>query len=718
MSFTTADGLAHNHVSAILPDRDGHLWFSTWGGGVSRYDGATFTTYTKRDGLGDDYVFWIVQDREGDLWFATVGGGVSRYDGDTFTTYTTEDGLAEDRVYSLLEDRDGHLWFGTHTGGVSRFDGKSFTTFTTQDGLAANYVCSGIQSRDGHLWFINWGGGVSRFDGHSWSVLTAEDGLASNGVVSALQDRAGQIWFSTQAGLTRYRPPSPSPPPVFVDAVVADRRYEDPSRLAVPSSANLLHFEFHGMSLKTRPEAMLYRYRLAGRDSTWRTTHAQQVEYEDLPWGSYTFEVVAVDRDLTYSAEPAVVTVRVRPPYERQGWLSALSLAVAAITWQAWRLVRRNTALNTANRVLRDEMETRARVERERSQLDEQLRRLRYLFRLRSALAGARSNDGVVEQAAACLLEVLAASPPGSVRMELDDRSWSFGEPGYESQVCYERPLTWGDRQRGRLRETCGIELSESQERTLLDETAGHLAATLEARELEEQLLLSSRLASLGRMAAGVAHEINNPLAGLRSCLRRIAKAPDNVSQIQSYTTMMVDAVDRIGNIARGMLNLAHPERLVEEPLQVPDAVRDALALAEHQLRRNGIELETELADDLPRVRGDRDRLGQVFLNLILNAVDAMPSGGRLSISCGRHGEQIATRVKDTGSGIPETDLAKVFDPFYTTKSVGEGTGLGLSIAHGIVDKHGGRIDVSSHSGEGTEFTVVLPAIQPKADPA
>ena len=198
-TFNTEDGLVDNAVRSIVEDREGDLWFGT-DGGLSRYDGETFTNYTTEDGLSDNNIFSIAEDREGDLWFGTFGGGVSRYDGEIFTNYTTENGLADDRVLSIVEDRGGHLWFGTNGGGVSRYDGEMFTNYTTKDGLADNNIFSIVEDREGDLWFGTFGEGVSRYDGETFTTYTTEEGLAHNWIPSILADREGGLWFGTQGG--------------------------------------------------------------------------------------------------------------------------------------------------------------------------------------------------------------------------------------------------------------------------------------------------------------------------------------------------------------------------------------------------------------------------------------------------------------------------------------------------------------------------------------
>ncbi len=149
-----------------------------------------------------------------------------------------------------------------------------FINFTTKDGLADNQVVSISQDLQGHIWFGTMSDGVSRYDGRSFQAMSRRDGLASNTIRSILQDREGSIWFGTPGcGVTRYRPLAPSPPPVSIHTVVADRRYQGMSELALPSTVGLIAFEFGAQSFKTRPEAMVYRYRLRGYGEDWKTTH-------------------------------------------------------------------------------------------------------------------------------------------------------------------------------------------------------------------------------------------------------------------------------------------------------------------------------------------------------------------------------------------------------------------------------------------------------------
>ena len=287
------------------------------------------------------------------MWFG--GFGVVRATDDTNEVFgAAQLGLEGELVWTIIEDRKGHLWFGTRANGVSRYDGQTFTPFTTEDGLGHNSLRSMLEDRQGHLWFGTDAGVVSRYDGQTFQTLTREDGLTGHSVRAIHQDGAGCMWFVTYGGVNRFCPPSPTAPPVVVDAVIADRRYEDRAELALPSTVGLVTFEFHGTSMKTRPGGMVYRYRLNGHDPDWQITGEQHADYEDITTGDYSFEVVAVDRDLVYSVAPAKLRLTVHPPYGAYALWSALVIALGLVAWQTARVVRRDQRLVTANRQIEE----------------------------------------------------------------------------------------------------------------------------------------------------------------------------------------------------------------------------------------------------------------------------------------------------------------------------------------------------------------------------
>ena len=231
---------------------------------------------------------------------------------------------------------------------------------------------------------------------------------------------------------------------------------------------------------------------------------------------------------------------------------------------------------------------------------------------------------------------------------------------------------------------------------------------------LEEQLQISEKMASIGLLAAGVAHEVNTPLTGISSFTQMLLEGADP----EDPRTRLLEKIERqtfrAAKIVNGLLTLARPAAAGagdRGPVDLNTVVNDVLSLLEHQFALHRVKVRRDLAPNAVMVVGMEHKLQQVFLNLFLNAKDAMPRGGWLSIATRRDGDRAVVEVADTGSGIPSEYLARIYDPFFTTKAIGQGTGLGLSISYGIVREHDGSIDCHSAIGQGTRFTVTLPAV-------
>jgi two-component system, NtrC family, sensor kinase len=236
-------------------------------------------------------------------------------------------------------------------------------------------------------------------------------------------------------------------------------------------------------------------------------------------------------------------------------------------------------------------------------------------------------------------------------------------------------------------------------------------------KELEyhqEQLLQSGKIAAIGTLTAGIAHELNNPINNIMLTAEFIKEDLSQLSQ-EDGEEMIQDILvqaQRASEIVRNLLDFSRAEQPEREPLDIAQILRDTVKLVQNQVTLSGVELEWDLPANLPTVNGDPKTLQQVFLNLFINAIQAMKEGGTLTIRArqgGEDGQELLVEVADTGSGIDPEDLSHVFEPFFTTKEVGRGTGLGLSVSYGIVRKHGGHIEVKSQKGAGSTFTVVLP---------
>ena len=243
-------------------------------------------------------------------------------------------------------------------------------------------------------------------------------------------------------------------------------------------------------------------------------------------------------------------------------------------------------------------------------------------------------------------------------------------------------------------------------------------------RRLEQQLIRSDKLASLGTLVAGIAHEINNPLgiiAGYSEALLDRAHEPalsgvKGFEDFPEYLRTIHSEIFRCKGILKSLLEFARPSGGTFREIDINEIIKEVLLLLQHRTSRLQHTLSLTLNRDLPKISADAGSLRQLLMNLLLNAIYFTPEGGSISITTGPDGEEPASgvrlEVRDTGAGIPADQIGKVFDPFFTTKPVGEGTGLGLTICHRIVEEHGGTIDVESEPGKGTTFIIKLPAIK------
>ena len=228
-----------------------------------------------------------------------------------------------------------------------------------------------------------------------------------------------------------------------------------------------------------------------------------------------------------------------------------------------------------------------------------------------------------------------------------------------------------------------------------------------------QQVSRAEKMASIGRLAAGVAHEINNPLTGVLTFAHLLRQKPHMGQEDHEDLDLIIHETTRAAEIVRGLLDFARERPTMMEPLDLNDVVRRTVRLIANQKKFEHIAIEEALQNDLPEVCGDMNQLQQVLLNLALNACVAMPNGGHLTIATKAGDGRVLMSVTDTGCGIKEELLEKIFEPFFTTQPVGKGTGLGLSVTFGIVEQHGGTLEVHSQEGQGSTFTISLPALVP-----
>lgn len=303
------------------------------------------------------------------------------------------------------------------------------------------------------------------------------------------------------------------------------------------------------------------------------------------------------------------------------------------------------------------------------------------------------------------------------------DTALQFGSAETLAQISQD--FSEGSEAIERKNQQIGEKHLENTYAAVRDDEDNYLGTVLVSRDvtdrkrMEQQLIFSEKMAAIGELAAGVAHEINNPLDGLLNCILRIQRNPKNIEQTQEYLGLMEEAIRRIEATIGKLLDFSRPHELTLTAINLNDVVNETIGLIEYGASEKGVKIEIDFRDQIALIHGDKHLLEQVVLNLALNAITAMPDGGTLLFQTGEINLDaligkpiIYVKVIDTGIGISESVQDRIFDPFYTTQITEKGTGLGLSVSDRIVRQHQGVIEVESEEGHGSTFTVKLPIAQ------
>ena len=259
-----------------------------------------------------------------------------------------------------------------------------------------------------------------------------------------------------------------------------------------------------------------------------------------------------------------------------------------------------------------------------------------------------------------------------------------------------------------------GLSVRRRDEIAILQQSFYRMVKNLKADEEERErtrknLFFTEKMAAIGKLTAGLTHEINNPLGGILNCIYHFKKGEQSAEQRQVYLDLMEDGVRRIQRRVTNLLEYARNPSLERSATDFRTLIARTLALLDYQIKKNRISVEEEMPEALPPVEIDKDQMGQVLLNILLNAVQAMPDGGILRINVQILAERLVVTISDTGEGISDEILFKVFDPFFTTKKKGQGTGLGLWLSQKIIEQHGGTIHMMSREKQGATVQIVIP---------
>lgn len=738
INYSSQNGLAGNNIFAIHQDKNGDLWFGNHGNGISILTPNGFRYLNSQNGLVSDKIWDILTDRQGITWIAT-SDGVSQYNAsqNRFEHLTQENGLSSSNVITLCEDRFGRIWMGTARTGIIVLDKSSgkrhFTSFTIENGLSNNTIYTLFEASDSTIWCgtetglckIKITGSLADC---SWEILPF---LSRTSIWSFYEDRNKNMWIGTNNfGLARVSPDNEITYYTEEDGLCDNTIYliqpDQDDIIWIGTNDGIDRLYFDGPVL-VRNKHYGLPVGLANLETNMNSCLLDKS-------GKFWFGTVSG----VSGFDPKTDFVNIIPP------LVHIENIIAGdykfLSPQTCRLNYKNNHVTFNYRGLsfRNEAQVLYQYKLEGVDNDWQpttsltqvqytnLSPGEYIFQVKAA-----NSDEIWSSYAAKATVIIL--PP-----------W-FGTWWFHALLALSTILVIFGIHRWRIHD---IKSTNRQLEKKVRERTLKLENTLKRQhELEFQLFQSTKMATLGQLSASITHEINNPIAYVINNMfiikknmmkvfhffdatnNFLTKIPNPIKfqqfideiktlkkeeKLENKITVILDAIEknniglgRVQTIIESLKTFTRIDRSAFELEDIHQCIESALEILQPQYR-DKIEIIRKYGNLSPTICLP-DQLSQVFINLLNNAIQSIERQGRIEIRTKTIQKQLVIEIEDNGHGIPPKILEKIFDPFFTTKATGEGMGLGLGICQGIIEKHHGKIEVTSKVGQGSLFKITLP---------
>jgi PAS domain S-box-containing protein len=759
-------GLSSNHVSSIYEDRFGVLWVGTTKGGLNKFnrEKRKFISYQKNlkdpNSINSNLLLSIHEDwLSGKLWIGT-NKGLNQFDRDIekfvkfYNIPNDTKSLSGDFINCIYEDVSGSLWIGT-SGGLNKFDRseKTFTHYRKKDGLADNMVCGILEDKRGNLW-ISTKNGISRFNPKTrcFKNYDVRDGLREIEFSrnACFKGKGGVMFFGTVRGVTAFQPDIIKDeiyiPPVvisnfqiFHESVLEDEKTSEKRTIVEPEEIELAYndyvflFEFASLDY-TDPQRNKYAYMMEGIDTDWRYLgHKRTLTFINLPPNKYILRVKATNSGGIWNKKGISVKITILPPYWQTWWfrlilvIALLSAIYLIVQIRLYTIRKRNVELEKINLKLKNQIAVRKRAENMLRESEEKHRTL-----VESIEEGifTLDSDGIFS-----FINNTAALQLGGLQLPdiLGKSIWDIlPKQKAEEYMTYIRKVISSGKgqafnfmlkENGQERHY-SISVQPVKDSSKETKLALNISADItDQRQLEEQLRQSQKMEAIGKLAGGIAHDFNNLIAIIHGYSKLMLLDIDEDKTSFENVKEIDKACERAESLTSQLLTFSRRQILTPKLMDLNDFIRETEKMLKRLIRED-IKLQTKLDQELSDIYADPGQIGQAIMNLVVNARDAMPEGGKVNIetknitinkeSTKLHahinpGSYVMLSVSDTGIGMGKDVQERIFEPFFTTKKKGKGTGLGLSTVFGIVKQSNGYIWVDSELNHGTTFNIYLP---------
>jgi PAS domain S-box-containing protein len=726
IEVSAPDRLTNHVVTAIVPAKNGPLWIA-YSDGLDRVADGQVRRFTTADGLSSNSVLSAYEDRRGVLWVETTKG-IDRLKNDRFVTVLTADSFpTEAGRFGFGEDRFGHL-FAFGPAGAS---------FHIQEDRAVRLNgaprITGMAQSPENLWFC--GDGIYRATPDSlqkwehqrdappeYTLFNRADGMNSTQCSGGFRNMAvtndGRLWVATEQGIamlefSRLRH-TDRKPAIFIEKIVIGKTVQAPGReLILPAGTNHVELHFDTIELASS-EAIRLQYRLDGVDREWLDADSSATAvYSGIPPGTHQFHVRASNSDGVWDQAGIVYNVTQKPYFYETTWFRLSALAVIGLLVASiyrWRVYQ----LKCQEKKLRDVVETIPTM----------------TFTALSDGSNTFANKRWTEYTGLSVEETSRAGWQRAIHPEdlaHHSEKWriSVGTGQvFEDEARYRRAADGEYRwflvrgvplrdQHGNIVKWYGT-LTDIEDRKCAEQEREKL------RQLEADLAHINRVNRMGELVASISHELAQPITATtnhaKASLRWLQRDPPDLTQVRKGTERIVEAGTHASEIITHLRSLYKKSPPQRELVDVNGIIHEMLTLLKGEAREYSIAIRIELAAQLPKTMVDRVQLQQVFMNLMLNGIEAMKdSGGELTVRSQLQDCELLFSVSDTGVGLPTDKGDQIFSAFFTTKT--QGSGMGLAISRSIVESHGGRLWANGDGGRGATFHFTLPAATAETNP-